>query len=234
MLDDLDRELERRGHRFVRYADDCNIYVRSRRAGQRVMESVERFITRKLKLRVNKEKSKVAKVGKRKFLSFSFTTGKVVKRRIAPQALQRVRRRIRQLTRRTYGRSIKQIIEGLGIYMKGWLGYFGYCETPSVLRGLDSWIRRRLRAILWKQWKRGRTRYKNLRKRGVSRDLAAKTAGSPKGPWRIACSPALGIALPNAYFKSLGLLTLEPVRKLIQPNRRGTDPYARWCGRGEP
>lgn len=212
MLDDLDRELEKRGHRFVRYADDCNIYVRSERAGYRVMESTERFITRKLKLKVNREKSTVAKVEKRKFLSFSFTTDQEPKRRIAPQAQKRLRRRVRELTRRTAGRSIQQIIDGLTVYLRGWLGYFGYCETPSVLRNLDSWIRRRLRAILWKQWKRGRTRYRILRKRGVGRELAARTAGSPKGPWCIARSPALNFALPNAYFKSLGLLTLAPQR----------------------
>ena len=146
-------------------------------------------------------------------MSFSFTPGKTVKRRIAPQAKKRFKKRIRELTRRTCGRSIEQIIDGLRVYMGGWLGYFGYCETPSVLCNLDSWIRRRLRAVLWKQWKRGRTRYKNLRKRGVGVELAAQTAGSSKGPWRIARSPALSFALPNAYFKSLGLLTLEPERK---------------------
>ena len=212
MLDDLDRELEKRGHRFVRYADDCNIYVQSERSGHRVMDSIERFITRKLKLKVNKEKSTVARAEKRKFLSFSFTSGKGVRRRIAPQAQQRFRKRIRELTRRTTGRSIQQITDGLTVYLRGWLGYFGYCETPTVLRHLDSWIRRRLRAILWKQWKRGPTRYRNLRKRNVGRDLAATTAGSPKGPWCIARSPALSLALPNAYFTSLGLLTLEPAR----------------------
>jgi RNA-directed DNA polymerase len=212
MLDDLDRELEKRGHRFVRYADDCNIYVRTERAGHRVMESVERFITGKLKLKVNREKSAVARVERRKFLSFTFLNRQGIKRRIAPQAVKRFKQKIRKRTRRTVGRSIQQIIDGLTVYMRGWLGYFGYCETPSTLRELDSWIRRRLRAIIWKQWKRGRTRYARLRKRGVRAELAVRTAASPKGPWRIALSPAMTIAFPNAFFDKLGLLTMGPKR----------------------
>src|SRR6202795_1035495 len=205
VLDELDRELERRGHRFVRYADDENIYVASERAGQRVMKSVTRFITERLKLKVNQAKSAVARPGQRKFLGFSFTSEREPRRRIAPKAMARFQERIRELTSRTRGISLPKMVAETAIYLRGWLGYFGECQTPSVLKRLESWLRRRLRSVVWKHWKQGRTRFKELRKRGVSKDLAAQTAGSAHGPWRIANSPALSLALPNAYFDSLGL-----------------------------
>src|SRR6266581_1203109 len=205
VLDELDRELERRGHRFVRYADDSNIYVGSERAGQRVMQSVTRFITHRLKLKVNQTKSAVARPGQRKFLGFSFTGERKPRRRIAPKAIARFKERIREQTRRTRGISLRQMVKDIVTYLRGWLGYFGDCQTPSVLQRLESWLRRRLRSVVWKQWKRGRTRFRELRKRGVRKDLAAQTAGSPQGPWRLANSPALNLALPNAYFDSLGL-----------------------------
>jgi RNA-directed DNA polymerase len=205
MLDVLDRELERRGHRFVRYADDGNIDVRSWRAGERVMTSVTRFLERRLKPKVNQQKSAVARPVERKFLGFSFTGGREPKRRIAPQALRRFKERVRELTRRTSGRALTQIVEKLADSLIGWRGYFGFCQTPSVLRSLDKWVRRRLRAIVWTQWKRGRTRFAELRRHGVGPDLAAQTAGSPHGPWRLSNSPALAIALPNAFFRALGL-----------------------------
>jgi RNA-directed DNA polymerase len=208
VLDELDRELERRGHRFVRYADDCNIYVRSQRAGERVMKSVSEFITRKLKLKVNEEKSAVSRPSKRKFLSFSFTWQRKPKRRIAPKAIARFRQRVRELTRRTRGVKVETMIAQLSRYLLGWRGYFGFCQTPSVLRSLEEWLRRRLRSFVWKQWKRGKVRFAELRKRGVSQDLAAQTVGSAHGPWRLSNSPALNIALPNAYFVSLGLTPL--------------------------
>jgi RNA-directed DNA polymerase len=208
MLDVLDKELTKRGHRFVRYADDCNIYVRSQRAGERVMAGIEKFLAKRLKLKVNKAKSAVAKPSVRKFLGFSFTGGQMPRRRIAPQALAHFKMRVRWLTRRTCGRSLEQIVKELSIYLIGWRGYFGFCQTPSVLRALDEWTRRRLHAIAWKQWKRGRTRFAELRRRGVGRDLAAMTAGSPHGPWRLANSPALAIALPNRSFGSLGLASV--------------------------
>src|SRR6202167_3070796 len=205
VLDELDRELERRGHRFVRYADDCNLYVGSERAGQRVMESVTHFITHRLKLQVNQAKSAVAQPRQRKFLGFSFTSGREPRRRIAPKAIARFKERIREQTRRTRGISLKQMVTQVTTYLRGCLGYFGDCQTPSVLQTLESWLRRRLRSVVWQQWKRGRTRFRELRKRNVNKDLAAQTAGSPHGPWRIANSPALTIALPNAYFAQLGL-----------------------------
>jgi RNA-directed DNA polymerase len=211
VLDELDRELERRNLRFVRYADDCNIYVRSQRAGQRVMESMTHFIGKKLKLKVNSEKSAVARPWERKFLGFSFTNRIEPKRRIAPKAAVRFKERVRELTRRTRGVSLEQMVEELSIYLTGWRSYYGFCQTPSVLGDLDKWIRRRLRSVVWKQWKRGRTRFAELRKRGVSRIQAAQTAGSAHGPWRLSSSPTVTMALPNAYFDALGLPTLATV-----------------------
>ncbi|MCA6113175.1 group II intron reverse transcriptase/maturase [Bradyrhizobium cenepequi] len=208
MLDVLDKELEKRGHRFVRYADDCNIYVRSQKAGERVMAGIEKFLAKRLKLKVNKAKSAVAKPSVRKFLGFGLTSRKEPRRRIAPQALARFKAKVRELTRRTGGRSLAQVVKELSTYLVGWRGYFGFCQTPSVLRALDQWTRRRLRAIAWKQWKYGHARFAELRRRGVGRDLAAQTAGSPHGPWRLANSPALTIALPNSFLVSLGLASV--------------------------
>jgi RNA-directed DNA polymerase len=211
VLDELDRELERRHHRFARYADDCNIYVRSERAGKRVMQSVTGFIRRRLKLQVNEAKSAVARPQDRKFLGFSFTSGTEPKRRVAPKALCRCKQKIRELTRRTRGISVEQMAKELATYLRGWRGYFGFCETPSVLRQLDQWIRHRLRATIWKQWKHGKVRFAKLRLRKIATDLAARTAGSPHGPWRLANSPALSFAFPIAYFDSLGIPRLFEV-----------------------
>jgi RNA-directed DNA polymerase len=208
MLDVLDKELERRGLNFVRYADDCNIYVRSQRSGERVMASIEAFLTKRLKLKVNKAKSAVARPVKRKFLGFSFTNRKQPRRRIAPQSLDRFRSRVRELTRRTRGRSLAQIVKELNVYLIGWRGYFGFCETPSTLSELDQWTRRRLRALVWKQWRHGPNRFAELRRCGVGRVMAAQTVSSPRGPWRLSASPVLSMALSNAFFKSLGLATV--------------------------
>ena len=212
VLDEFDRELERRGLRFARYADDSNIYVRSRRAGERVMESITRFVTMQLKLTVNQQKSAVARPWERKFLGFSFTVNREPKRRIAPKAVLRFKERVRELTRRTRGVSTERMAEELARYLRGWLGYFGKCQTPSVLENLEKWFRRRLRSAIWKQWKRGSVRFAELRKRDVGKDLAAQTAGSAHGPWRLADSPALHLALPNVYFDSLGIPRLAVCR----------------------
>lgn len=212
MLDVLDKELERRSHRFVRYADDCNIYVRSVRAGERVMAGVSRFLEKKLKLKVNRAKSAVARPGERKFLGFTFTFNENPRRRIAPQSLQRFKQRVRELIRAGRHLAPAHLVNRLKLYLSGWRSYFGFCETPSVLGKLDSWLRRRLRMVFWRQWKRGRTRFVALRQRGVNRDLAARTAGSAHGPWRLSRSPALSFALPNSYFISLGLPALAPGR----------------------
>ena len=204
MLDELDREWERRGHRFVRYADDNNIYVRSERAGQRVMESMKRFITEDLTLKVNEAKSAVAKPQERKFLGFSFTSGKELKRKIAPKAIDRFKERVREITHKSKGQSMEKVIGELAQYRRGWRAYFGFCETPSVLRSLDAWVRRRVRCAFWRQWKTGRQRYAELVRRGVRGKSAAEAAGSHRGPWRVRQSPALDQALSNAYLASLG------------------------------
>src|SRR5271165_4248711 len=159
VLDEFDRELERRGLRFARYADDSNIYVRSRRAGERVMESLTRFLTTKLRLKVNEQKSAVARPWERKFLGFSFTMNREPKRRIAPKAVLRFKEKVRELTSRTRGVSTERMAKELTLYLRGWIGYFGKCETPSVLEDLERWFRRRLRSAIWKQWKRGSARF---------------------------------------------------------------------------
>src|ERR1700674_613212 len=207
VLDELDQELERRGHRFVRYADDCNIYVRSERAGQRVMESITHFITQKLKLKVNETKSAVARPQERKFLGFSFTAGPDTKRTITPKSLERFKQRIREITRRAKGVSMTTTMEELAPYMRGWRGYFAFCETPEVLIALTRWVRLRLRAALWRQWKTPRRRRAALAALRISGELR-NTASSGRGPWPIARSKALCFGLSNAYFKSLGLPSL--------------------------
>jgi RNA-directed DNA polymerase len=169
------------------------------------MRSVTRFIARRLKLKVNEAKSAVARPQERKFLGFSFTGGREPKRRIAPQALLRCKRKVRELTRRTRGISVEQMTKELAAYLCGWKAYFGFCQTPSVLHRLARWMRHRLRSMIWKQWKCGKVRFRNLRQRNIGTDLAAETAGSSHGPWRLANSPALSLAFPITYFDTLGL-----------------------------
>src|SRR6202046_1958932 len=218
MLDDLDKELTCRGHRFCRYADDCNIYVRSHRAGERVMASVSRFLTDKLRLKVNEAKSAVARPEERKFLGFSIANDGS-ERRIAPKALHKLKERIREMTCRRRGLSLLQIIEELAPSLVGWVSYFGFCQTPRVLTNLEAWLRRRLRSYLWRQWGNGHNRFKELRRRGVSQFRAAVAAGSPTGFWRMSGHPAVQSALRNHYFDSIGLPRLYvPVRlNLVEP-----------------
>src|SRR6478672_11129650 len=208
VLDDLDKELARRGHRFCRYADDCNIYVRSHRAGERVMASITRFLTDKLRLKVNEAKSAVARPEGRKFLGFSIANDGS-ERRIAPKALDKFKTQVRDKTRRTRGISLQQLIEDLTPYLIGWRGYFGFCQTPRVLTNLEAWIRRRLRSYLWRQWQNGHNRFNELRRRGVPKFNAAVAAGSPTGFWRMSGHPAVQQALPNHNFDSLGLPRLQ-------------------------
>ena len=241
MLDVLDKELERRGHRFVRYADDCNIYVCSQRAGERVMAGVERFLERRLKLKVNRAR---ARSRRRRGASSSGSASRAGRRRNAASLRRRWPASRNGCARRRSGRReqvSKRSSKSLSRYLIGWRGYFGFCETPSALRVLDRWVRRRLRSIVWKQWKRGTTRFAELRRRGVGHDLAAQTAGSAHGPWRISNSPALAIALPNDLFrKSLRLASLSagesriinrtavygPVRTVVWEGRsRKAPPY---------
>src|ERR1700738_5035356 len=204
VLDDLDKELARRGHRFCRYADDCNIYVRSRRAGERVMASVSRFLTNKLRLKVNEAKSAVARPEERKFLGFSISNDGC-ERRIAPKALDKFKDRIREITCRTRGISLQQMIADLTPYLIGWRGYFGFCQTPRVLTNLEAWIRRRLRLYLWRQWRNGHNRFTELRRFGIAKFAASVAAGSPTGLWRMSGHPAAQHALRNHVFDSLGL-----------------------------
>lgn len=213
LLDELDRELESRGLRFTRYADDCNIYVKSERAGKRVLASVTNWLAKKLRLKVNQLKSAVDRPWKRKFLGFTFTTQR--RRSIALASKAKFKKRIRELTKRNRGSSLGRVVSELRSYLLGWRGYFGFCQTPSVLRDFDSWIHRRLRCYAWKQWKTGRRRFKELRQLGVGKDLAAQTAGSSKRYWHISRSPALNISLTRAYLLELGLpLLLEPETKV--------------------
>lgn len=205
MLDELDQELERRGHRVVRYADDCNIYVRSERAGHRVMQSITRFITTRLKLRVNASKSAVDRPHRRTFLGFSFVNGPDPKRILAPASMARFKARVRDLTRRARGRSLTHVVEELTSYLRGWLGYYRFGEVQWPLSRLEGWLRRRLRSLIWTHWKTRKKRLKELRRRGVNMLSATTTAGSSKGPWRLSRCRALQTALPNRHFQILGL-----------------------------
>lgn len=208
LLDELDRELESRGLRFARYADDCNIYVKSKRAGERVLQSVTAWLDKRLRLKVNQAKSAVDRPWKRKFLGFTFTVRR--KRSIARSSKAKFKKRVREITKRNRGSSLERVVRELRSYLLGWRGYFGFCQTRSVLRDLDSWIHRRLRSYVWKQWKTGKRRFHELRKLGVSKDLAAQTAGSRKGNWHISRSPALNFALPGRVLAELGIpLLLE-------------------------
>lgn len=209
VLDELDRELERRGLPFVRYADDCNIYVRSERAGQRVMKSISDFLTSKLRLKVNATKSAVAKPSNRKFLGFSLSEGPEPKRLVSKEALAKFRRRVVELTGRNRGISLERMTRELTEYLRGWVNYFGFCERRTELRDLDGWIRRRLRCAAWHQWQNGRRRFRELRRRGVNVIRAKEIAGCSRGPWPMSRTTAMNQALSNRYLGSLGLLTLE-------------------------
>ena len=205
VLDELDRELERRGHRFVRYADDCNIYVRSDTAGRRVMASLTRFIERRLKLQINAEKSAVARPWQRSFLGFTVRNDR---RCIAGKAVARFKHRVRELTGRHRGISLERMIGELVPYLRGWAGYFGFSQSRE-LPSLDGWIRRRLRCVAWVQWKTRGQRYRELRRLRVSERSASAAVFSPKGPWRLSFSEALHRAFTNARFRRLGLLSME-------------------------
>lgn len=205
VLDEVDRELERRGHKCVRYADDCNVYVRSRKAGERVLQAL-RGCYAKLALKVNESKTAVASVWGRKFLGYCFRAAPqgAVKRAVAAKALQTLRERIRELTRRTRGRSLAQIAEDLRGYVPGWKAYFRLAQTPTVMRELDEWLRHRLRAIQLKQWRRGTTMFRELRRLGASVDLAARIAGNARRWWRNS-RMGLNMLMPIAYFDRLGV-----------------------------
>jgi RNA-directed DNA polymerase len=208
VLDELDRELERRGHRFVRYADDCNIYTASERAGQRVMASISRFITQRLKLKVNTEKSAVGQPCERKFLGFRISADRPPRREIAPKSVERFKHRVRGITRRARGVSLDRVVADLWPYIRGWGEYFGWCETPWMLSDLDKWVRHRLRCYQWAQWRTPRRRRTQLRALGVKPGLATYLSWS-RGLWRPSGSKHLNFAIRNAYFDDLGLPRLK-------------------------
>jgi group II intron reverse transcriptase/maturase len=209
LLDELDRELERRGHKFCRYADDCNIYVRSERAGKRVLDSVEGFLAKRLRLKVNRLKTAVARPQERKFLGFSFTSGRILKIKLSDKALKSAKYRIKQITRRSRGINLQQVVKELNVYIRGWIGYYRIIETPTTLRDLDSWIRRRLRCFVMKKWINNcHTRYKGLIALGVSAANAGPVAGSHKGPWVMSNMKPVKVAMPNRFFADRGLLCL--------------------------
>lgn len=211
VLDELDKELEKRGLRFVRYADDFVIYVRSKKAAQRVMQSITRFIERRLKLKVNQEKSAVSHPWWRPYLGFSFTSRRDNPRiRIHSKSIQRFKQRVRELTGRSCGLSIGQVIARLNQFMKGWWNYFRHADVAAGFRSINYWVRRRLRAIIWEQWKNPRTRVKELKKRGIYHLHALLTGCSRKGAWRMSKVKWVVIAMPNAYFDQLGLFLPGP------------------------
>lgn len=208
VLDELDKELENRGHKFARYADDCNVYVKTKKAGNRVMSSVTRFIEGKLKLKVNLNKSAVDRPWKRKFLGFSFTNGKEPKVRIAKESVKRMKNKIREITSRKKPYSMDYRIKKLNQYLMGWCGYFALADTPSNFRNFDSWIRRRLRMCSWKDWKLPRTKVRKLIGLGVPAGKAYEWGNSRKSYWRVSRSPILNRALGNSYWNSQGLKSL--------------------------
>jgi RNA-directed DNA polymerase len=208
VLDELDRELERRGHRFVRYADDCNIYVRSEVAGQRVMTSITRFIDRRLKLRVNAEKSAVGRPWQRSFLGFTFQEGAELRRCVAEKAITRFKSRVRELTRRSRGVSLERMVSELNPFLRGWAGYFGFSQWRE-LATLDAWVRRRLRCLIWVQWRTMRRRIGGLCRLGVAKSAAFAATRSAKGPWRLSASRALHDAFSKARFRAMGLVAMS-------------------------
>lgn len=218
MLDDLDRELWMRGHRFVRYADDVRVFVRSKRAADRVLDSVAAVVEQRLKLKVNREKSSVRHAREAMLLGFGFYfTRSGVGIRVDPKALKRLKDRIRELTSRRWSVSMLCRIDRLNAFIRGWMGYFALADLGRRLRDLDEWFRRRMRQIRWKEWKRISARRRNLRRLGIPEHTAREWAGSSKGYWRIAGSPVLQRALPNTHWDDLGLLGLQATWRRLRP-----------------
>jgi RNA-directed DNA polymerase len=215
LLDELDKELERRGHKFCRYADDCNIYVRSKAAGERVMKSVTEFLASRLRLKVNAEKSAVARPWERKFLGYSMTWHKQPRLKVAPESLRRLKAKVRKIFREGRGRSLPQVIKDLNQLLRGWIQYFRLAEVKGIFEELDGWLRRKLRCLLWRQWKRNFTRAKNLMKRGLEELRAWKSATNGRGAWWNAGASHMNEAFPKSYFDRLGLISLlDQLRKL--------------------
>lgn len=216
LLDDLDRELERRGHTFCRYADDCNIYVKSKRAGQRVLDGITRFLGNRLKLRVNSEKSAVARPWDRKFLGYSMTFHKRPRLKVASPVVDRIKAKLREMFRSARGRNIGRFIEELTPVLRGWVNYFRLVEVKGLFEELDGWIRRKLRCILWRQWKRTYTRAKNLMKYGLKEAHAWQCAGNGRGPWWNAGASHMNLCFPAIFFERLGLVSLQKQLQKLQ------------------
>lgn len=208
ILDDLDKELKRRGHRFARYADDCNIYVKSRRAGERVMTSVTAFLEKELRLKVNQSKSAVDRPWNRKFLGYSMTSERRPRLKVAGKSTERLKDKLREVFRKGRGRSIGRIISELSMILRGWIHYFKLAEVKVVFEELDQWVRRKLRCVLWRQWKRVYTRAKNLMKRGITKGRALKSAMNGRGPWWNAKASHMNEAFRKHYFDKMGLVSL--------------------------
>jgi RNA-directed DNA polymerase len=216
LLADLDRELERRGHKFCRYADDCNIYVRSEAAGRRAMAAITDYLERRLKLRVNREKSAVARPWDRKFLGYSFTWHKRARLKIAEGSLKRLKDRVREIVVGNASRNLAVTINELNPALRGWMSYFRLTEAKGALQDLDGWIRRKLRCLLWRQWKRPATRNRKMQARGLDATRAEKSAGNGRGPWWNAGASHMNAAYPKSYFNALGLVSLLDTRQRFQ------------------
>jgi RNA-directed DNA polymerase len=212
LLDELDKELEKRGHKFCRYADDCNIYVGSKASGERVLERITRFLERKLHLTVNSAKSAVDRPWKRKFLGYSMTFEKATRLKVSPTNIKRLKDSVRELIRRGRGRRIDRVVGDLTLKLRGWGNYFKLAEVKLVFEDLDGWIRRKLRNMIWRQWKKPATRYRNLKSRGISEDLARQTALGGHGPWFASGTQAMNFAFPKKFFDDLGLVSLLDMR----------------------
>ena len=219
LLDELDKELERRGHRFVRYADDCNIYVRSKRAGERTLASVKRFLEKRLRLRVNEKKSAVDRTQRRQFLGYTISSGAKPKLWLSRKARERLRAKLRLFFRRARGRAVDQSIDDLNVMLRGWVAYYRLVEAPTPLKTLSQWIRRKLRCVIWRQWKTERTRYRRLCALGMDTRHAYFLAYGNSGPWRSSGSRTLSYALPNRLFGRLGLIDLYQEHQRLQRTR---------------
>ncbi len=218
LLDGLDKELERRGHRFARYADDTNVYVRSRKAGERVLDSLERFLSRRLRLKVNRSKSAVARPWKRQFLGYSVTSKRRPGLKVAAKSVKRLKKKLRPVFRRARGSNLLTTIKVLNPKIRGWLTYYRLSEVKGVFTELDAWIRRKLRVVIWRHWKTPRTRFKKLLARGVNRQKAARAAWGRDGPWRSAAGSAINVAVPNKSFREMGLLNLSETHRRLAPS----------------
>lgn len=216
LLDELDKELERRGHRFCRYADDCNVYVRSRAAGERVMASLEKFLADRLRLKVNRNKSVVGRPWKRIFLGYSMTSGQNPKLRIPLESVQRIKGTLKQLFRKGRGRSLARVIGEITPVTRGWVGYYRLAQAKNILEDMDAWLRRRMRCLLWRQWKRPRTRFKKMVQLGLERERAKESAGNGRGPWWNAGASHMNVSITAQWFSNQGLLNLLDQHRRLQ------------------